>query len=437
MSVATSTCTPTRRERGEVALAGVLRQVAVQLDARASPAAVSCLASFLAGVLGAGEQQAAARRPTASSRTTAGLSVEPTANTWCAIAATGASTESTECVTGFAQVALDEHVDAVVERGREQQPLRARRGLVEQPLDAGQEAEVGHVVGLVEHRDLDGVEAAVPLADQVLEPAGAGDDDVDAGRGARRPGGPGATPPKTVVIAHARAQRPAAAMRLGHLVGELAGRHEHQRPRTAALRGAGAGRWRRGARPSAGAKAIVLPLPVRPRPRTSRPARESGRVAAWIGKAMLIPCAARTSTSGAATPSDAKSTGVYGTAGAVAGAAAARAGAAGAGVLREPRRSREPEDEVDVRERSGPCWDKMCSSGRAMSPPERAAAPQWGRPSDADLPVARRARRLRQVERVMFGDDALEHRTTAPSLTVPSRSLCPTRFQIPASAKRT
>ena len=49
----------------------------------------------------------------------------------------------------------------------------------------GQEAEVGHVVGLVEDGDLDVVEGAVTLADQVLEPAGAGDDDVDAALRAR------------------------------------------------------------------------------------------------------------------------------------------------------------------------------------------------------------------------------------------------------------
>ena len=37
------------------------------------------------------------------------------------------------------------------------------------------------MVGLVEHGDLDVTEAAVALADEVLEPAGAGDDDVGAG----------------------------------------------------------------------------------------------------------------------------------------------------------------------------------------------------------------------------------------------------------------
>ena len=36
------------------------------------------------------------------------------------------------------------------------------------------------MVGLVEHGDLDRAEVAVTLADQVLEPAGAGQHDVDA-----------------------------------------------------------------------------------------------------------------------------------------------------------------------------------------------------------------------------------------------------------------
>ena len=79
------------------------------------------------------------------------------------------------------QEALDEDVDAAVERGREQQPLAVARGLVQQPAHGGQEAEVGHVVGLVEDGDLDRVEVGVALLDEVLEPAGAGDDDVDAG----------------------------------------------------------------------------------------------------------------------------------------------------------------------------------------------------------------------------------------------------------------
>ena len=46
--------------------------------------------------------------------------------------------------------------------------------------DGGQEAQVGHVVGLVEHGDLDVVERAGALLDQVDQPARRGDDDVDA-----------------------------------------------------------------------------------------------------------------------------------------------------------------------------------------------------------------------------------------------------------------
>ena len=76
---------------------------------------------------------------------------------------------------------LDEHVDPRVEGRGEQQALARTRGLVEQPPHDGQEAEVGHVVGLVEHGDLDGVEVRVARLEMVGEPAGAGDEDVDAG----------------------------------------------------------------------------------------------------------------------------------------------------------------------------------------------------------------------------------------------------------------
>ena len=79
------------------------------------------------------------------------------------------------------QEPLDQDVDARVERGGEQHPLAAARGLVQDPADGGQEAEVGHVVGLVEDGDLDRPQVAGTLLDQVLEAAGAGDDDVDAG----------------------------------------------------------------------------------------------------------------------------------------------------------------------------------------------------------------------------------------------------------------
>jgi hypothetical protein len=53
-------------------------------------------------------------------------------------------------------------------------------------------------------------------------------------------------------------------------------------------------------------KAKVLPEPVRPRPRTSRPCKESGSVAAWIGKAVMMPSSAKRSTSASGTPKSAK-----------------------------------------------------------------------------------------------------------------------------------
>ena len=81
---------------------------------------------------------------------------------------------------GLLEELLDQDVDALVERGREQQPLAVLRSGGEESAYGGQEPEVGHVVGLVQHGDLDGAEVAVTLLDEVLEAAGAGEDDVDA-----------------------------------------------------------------------------------------------------------------------------------------------------------------------------------------------------------------------------------------------------------------
>jgi hypothetical protein len=55
------------------------------------------------------------------------------------------------------------------------------------------------------------------------------------------------------------------------------------------------------------AKAMVLPLPVLPRPSTSRPARESGSVAAWIGNGVVTPRRVSTATIDAGTLSSVKS----------------------------------------------------------------------------------------------------------------------------------
>ena len=81
---------------------------------------------------------------------------------------------------GVVQESARELVDAVVEGGREQHPLTVGRGGGQDAGDDGQEPEVSHVVGLVDHGDLDVVEGDDALTHEVVEAARAGDDDVDA-----------------------------------------------------------------------------------------------------------------------------------------------------------------------------------------------------------------------------------------------------------------
>jgi len=78
------------------------------------------------------------------------------------------------------QEPIDELVDAVVEGCREQQTLAAARRGRQDASDAGKKSEIGHVIGLVDHRDLNRVQADQPLLHQVFEPAGARHDNVDA-----------------------------------------------------------------------------------------------------------------------------------------------------------------------------------------------------------------------------------------------------------------
>ncbi len=178
------------------------------------------------------------------------------------------------------EVAAHELVDAVVERGAEQHALSGLRGLVHDAGDDRQEAEVGHVVGLVEHGDLDGVEVHEALLHEVLEAAGAGNDDVDAGLEGRdlallRD----ATEDRGDVQAVGGGER---LHDRGDLGGELAGRGEHEAERASGRRLPPASAPPR--RATIGIeKARVLPEPVLPRPSTSRPARVSGRVSSWMG----------------------------------------------------------------------------------------------------------------------------------------------------------
>ncbi len=60
-------------------------------------------------------------------------------------------------------------------------------------------------------------------------------------------------------------------------------------------------------------KAKVLPDPVRPRPSTSRPASESGSVAAWMGVGVVMPRSRRAAARWVGTPRRAKSEDKMGT----------------------------------------------------------------------------------------------------------------------------
>ena len=86
-----------------------------------------------------------------------------------------------DLVTG--RVALevgDELGDRTVERGREQQHLTVAAGLLDDAANRGQEAHVGHLVGFVDHDGGDVTQVEGTHLEEVLQAAGAGDDDFDA-----------------------------------------------------------------------------------------------------------------------------------------------------------------------------------------------------------------------------------------------------------------
>ena len=124
--------------------------------------------------------------------------------------------------------------DGAVERRREQQDLPCAIRLFDDPLHGREEPHVRHSVGLVDHDVVDVVERQRTHRDQVLEPAGAGNDEVDAGveRLALR-----AVPDAAVQRDH-----PASAVAgegcdgVGDLLGQLARRGEHERSRSTATR---------------------------------------------------------------------------------------------------------------------------------------------------------------------------------------------------------
>ena len=162
----------------EVSHAGVLREVAVQVHAR-DAAAGELLGQPPGAVLGAGEHDGPLVRAGQI-----GQGADAVVGGHAQHVVGGRPGGGGAVVDGMVdrvhQEPVDELAHALVEGCGEQQPLGALRGGRQDAGDARQEAEVGHVVGLVEDGDLGRGQAAVLLPHEVLEPAGAGHDDVHA-----------------------------------------------------------------------------------------------------------------------------------------------------------------------------------------------------------------------------------------------------------------
>ena len=115
--------------------------------------------------------------------------------------------------------------DPAVQGRGEEHPLAACGRLVEDAGDRGHEAQVGHVVRLVEHGDEDvGERAGMPLQ-QVNEPPWRRHDDVGVAHAGDLPADRHAAVDRGDAHADAATQR---RERVGDLLGELAGRHEDQ-----------------------------------------------------------------------------------------------------------------------------------------------------------------------------------------------------------------
>ena len=117
------------------------------------PAAHSCLASFLAPCL-VRMNSSERSSPDASALTTAALSPDGDGEHVMGHRVDRRHFRIDRVHDRIDEVLANQAVDRLVERRREQQPLSAGRRRIEDALDAGQEAEVGHVIGLVEHGDL-------------------------------------------------------------------------------------------------------------------------------------------------------------------------------------------------------------------------------------------------------------------------------------------
>ena len=163
-------------EGRHISLAGILREIALEVDRRDSGLGQ-----------GAGELLGLVLRPDEKDRATFACSKL----TYDLSLVRGLHGEEVMLHVGFSrgvavdrmrdgvgEVAGDQGIDAPVEGCREEQSLPVARCAIEDPLDPGEEAEIGHVVGLVDDGDRHIVEADVSLLHEVLKPARARHDDV-------------------------------------------------------------------------------------------------------------------------------------------------------------------------------------------------------------------------------------------------------------------
>ncbi len=138
---------------------------------------------------------------------------------------------------------------------------------------------------------------------------------------------------------------------------------------------------------SARPNARVLPEPVRPRPRTSRPASEFGRVAAWIGNGTVTPSVASAALSLAGISSSPK----VSAAGSAGVTVTGRANSPFGAELRRP--APPPERPAPLPERRGPPPNP---AARRSPPPEYPGAPPLRPPEDGE---PERVRANRSFER--------------------------------------
>ncbi len=294
-------------ERLERLLAGGLAQVAVH-GADLEAALGEFVGDLLRGALGAGEDH----------RRAAALGLQDAADQFDLVQRVGAVDELLGgVVDGRRMRRLGPDVGGLVHERAGQRDDRVRHGRREQhglpfvgdlpqnPLDVGQEAQVEHFVGLVEHQHRQPAELQVALLRQVEQAPWRADDDVDAllQRLDLRLVGPAAVDGRDGQLAFTGGEVLRRGGQVsGHLQAQFAGWDDDECARDTAQRALVSVVMRCS---SGTPKARVLPMPVRAWPIRSSPASASGSVSSWIANGCSLPCSASARTISSRTPSSA------------------------------------------------------------------------------------------------------------------------------------